>query len=449
VEQVGLLHGRDRFRGKPRHLLGRRFAVLRECVNFAVMRRQELSTDRATTERTSPKVYLFGPFRLEVAERRLLRDGQLVPLTGKAFDTLQLLVEGAGTLQKQEWLMDRLWPNIFVEQNNLQYNISLVRHALADAPGVEIETVRRQGCRLIAKIHELSATGPATPPPVVASAQHVRFCTAGDGTRLAYAFFGEGPPLVKVAHWLSHIELDRQGPLWTHWLHLLSQNRRLLRYDARGNGLSDWNPPSLTFEDFVADLGVVFDAANVERAPLLGISQGAAVAVAYAARRPERVSGLILIGGCARGWRVKDNAQITERFQALMTLMRQGWGGKNAAFRQIFTSAFFPEGPVEQMEWFNELQRQSASPTNAAAILSAVGDADVRKDLPHIKIPTLVLHSRFDAVVPMKDGIELASGIAGARFVPLESPNHVWLANESAWSQFSREFESFLQEIRP
>ena len=401
------------------------------------------------TERAAPKVYQFGPFRLEVAERRLLRDGQLVPLTGKAFETLQLLVEGAGTLQRQQSLMDQLWPNVFVEQNNLQYNISLVRHALADAPGVQIETVRGQGYRLIAEVRELNATGPATPPPVVAPAQHVQFCTAVDGARLAYAFLGDGPPLIKAAHWLSHLELDRQGSLWTHWLDLLSRNRRLLRYDARGNGLSDWDPPSLTFEDFVADLGVIFDAAGVERAPVLGISQGAAVAAAYAARHPERVSGLILIGGCARGWRVKGNARLNERFQALITLMRQGWGGKNAAFRQIFTTAFFPEAPIEQMEWFNELQRQTTSPANAAAILSALGDADVREDLPRIKIPTLVLHSRFDAVIPMKDGIELASGIAGARFVPIESANHVWLAGEPAWTQFSQELERFLREITP
>lgn len=401
------------------------------------------------TERAAPKVYEFGPFRLETAERRLLRDGRLVPLTGKAFETLQLLVEGAGTLQKQQSLMDRLWPNVFVEQNNLQYNISLVRHALADAPGVQIETVRGQGYRLIAEVREVSATGPPAPLSVVTPAQHVQFCTAVDGARLAYAFLGDGPPLVKVAHWLSHLELDRQGPLWPHWLDLLSRNRRLLRYDARGNGLSDWNPPSLTFEDFIGDLGVIFDAAGVERAPVLGISQGAAVAVAYAARHPERVSGLILIGGCARGWRVKGSARLNERFQALITLMRQGWGGKNAAFRQIFTTAFFPEAPIEQLEWFNELQRQTASPANAAAILSALGDADVREDLPRIKVPTLVLHSRLDAVVPMKDGIELASGIAGARFVPIESANHIWLAGEPAWTQFSRELERFLRELRP
>jgi len=394
------------------------------------------------------RVYSFGPFRLEVRERRLLRDGRPVRLTGKAFDTLRLLVEGAGTLQKQEWLIDRLWPDVVVEQNNLQYNISHVRRALAGTPGIEIQTVRGQGYRLVAEVHEVGANA----PPATSAArksQRIHFAKAHDGARLAYAFLGDGPPLVKAANWLSHLEIDWQGPIWTHWLELLSRGRRLIRYDARGNGLSDWNPPSIAFEDFVADLGAIFDAAGVQRAPLLGMSQAAAVATAYAARNPERVSALILVNGCARGWRVKRSKRLHERFEALMELMRQGWGGKSAAFRQIFTTTFFPDASKEVMEWFNELQRQTASPENAVEILSALGDIDVRGDLGRVKAPTLVLHSRGDAVIPMKDGIELAGGIPGARFVPVESANHVWLAGEPAWGRFTAEFEAFFREVTP
>ncbi|MET0591252.1 MAG: alpha/beta fold hydrolase [Polyangiaceae bacterium] len=407
-----------------------------------------------------PKIYTFGPFRLDVAERRLLRDGEILALSGKAFDTLQLLVEGAGALQKQDSLMKRLWPDVAVEQNNLQYNVSLVRKALAGAPDVTIQTVRGQGYRLVADVHEISGTSrsttvtsnPANPSPTATDAasktQHMHFAKAHDGARLAYAFLGQGPPLVKAANWLSHLELEREGLLWTHWLDRLTCDHRLIRYDARGNGLSDWNPPSITFADFVADLATVFDAAGIERAPVLGISQGASVAVAYAARHPERVSALVLIGGCARGWRVKGSARLHERFEAMMALMRQGWGGKNAAFRQIFTTAFFPNATREQAESFNELQRQTASPNNAAAILSALGDVDVRDDMARVKAPTLVLHSSGDAVVPMRDGIELASGIPGARFVPLESPNHIWLSDEPAWKRFGEELEAFLKPLR-
>jgi pimeloyl-ACP methyl ester carboxylesterase/DNA-binding winged helix-turn-helix (wHTH) protein len=393
-------------------------------------------------------VYLFGPFRLEVGERRLLRDGEPVGLTGKAFDTLQLLVEGAGTLQKQDALMDRLWPHVVVEQNSLQYNVSLVRRALGNAEGVEIETVRGQGYRLLTQVRTLdgvphvSASDSAVP-----ETQRVRFCKAYDGARLAYALVGAGPPLVKVANWLSHLEIDWQGPVWPHWLKLLSRDHCLVRYDARGNGMSDWQVPSLEFEDFVADLGTVLDAAGVTRAPLLALSQGAAVAVAYAARHPERVSALILVGGCARGWRVKSHPDLRERFEALMVLMRQGWGGQNAAFRQIFTGAFFPEGTKEQIDWFNEMQRLTTSPKGAADLLSALGDIDVRAELPRVRAPTLVLHSPADAVVPFSDGIELASGIAGARFVRVESPNHLWLADEPAWGRFARAVEAFLREV--
>jgi len=392
-----------------------------------------------------PKIYSFGPFRLEVAERRLLRDGELVALTGKAFDTLLALVEAAGTLQTQQALMDRLWPDVAVEQNNLQYNISLVRRALADAPGVEIETVRGHGYRLRAELRQVSEARAESAQR--APTQRVHFCKATDGSRLAYAFLGEGRPLVKVAHWLSHLELDWQFPVWRHWLELLGQRCCLIRYDARGNGLSDPQPASITFEDFISDLGVVLDAAGIERAPLLGISQGAAVAAAFAVRHPERVSALILVGGCARGWRAKRSKTTTERFEAMMVLMRQGWGGDNAAFRQIFTTAFLPRGSSEQIAWFNELQRQTASPENAARILEALGDFDVREQLPQIRVPALVVHSRNDAVVSLKDGIELASGIPGARFVPLDSPHHLLLADEPAWQRFTQELDVFLNEI--
>lgn len=387
--------------------------------------------------------YAFGPFRLEVGERRLSRDGAPVALAGKAFDALVLLVEGANALQKQDVLMDRLWPGIAVEQNSLQQCVSLVRKVLSDAAGVELETVRGQGYRLHAAVRPLSSSSTT----VGVATQRTHFCTAHDGARLAYARLGDGPPLVKAANWLNHLELDWQGPVWKHWLELLSARHCLVRYDARGNGLSDWRPPSISFEDFVADLGTVFDAAKVERAPVLGISQGAAVAVAYAARHPERVSALILIGGCARGWRVKQKPRLTQSMEAMMLLMRQGWGLDNPAFRQIFTTSFFPTGSHEQVRWFNELQRQTTSPDNAAALLSALGDVDVRDALPRVKAPALVVHSRIDAVVPFKDGIELAAGIPGARFVALDDANHLLMDGEPAWLRFGTELSAFLREV--
>ena len=161
---------------------------------------------------------------------------------------------------------------------------------------------------------------------------------------------------------------------------------------------------------------------------------------------PERVSGLILIGGTARGWRVKGHARLTQQVEAMMVLMRTGWGGRNAAFRQMFTSRFFPDASPELTEWWNELQRETTTPENAANLLSALGDVDVRDELPRVRAPALVLHARGDAVVPMKDGLELAGGIAGARFVPLESGNHVLIPGEPAWQRFVAEVEAFLAQ---
>jgi pimeloyl-ACP methyl ester carboxylesterase/DNA-binding winged helix-turn-helix (wHTH) protein len=374
----------------------------------------------------------------------LLRDGAVVPVPGKAFDTLVLLVEGAGSLQRQQELIDRLWPDTFVEPNNLQYNVSLLRRVLEGAAGVELQTVRGQGYRLVAEVSR--AGGPSPAKQRDGSAQQTFVCKAKDGTRLAYARLGEGPPLVKAANWLSHLELDWRFEVWRHWLDLFSRRHTLVRYDARGNGLSDWAPPELSFERFVSDLATVFDAAGVERAPVVGLSQGASVAVAYAVRHPERVSALVLIDGCARGWRAKNKASLTRAFEAMMVLMRQGWGGRNAAFRQIFTTTFFPEASQALADDFNELQRITTTPDNAADLLSALGDIDIRDQLSRVRVPTLVLHSRDDAVVPMKDGLELAAGIAGARFVPLESRNHVVLPTEPAWARFVAEVEAFLAQ---
>jgi pimeloyl-ACP methyl ester carboxylesterase len=365
-------------------------------------------------------------------------------------DVLALLIRERRRVVPKEEILDTVWGSRFVSESTLTSRIKAARRAIGDDGTRQelIRTVHGRGYQFVGTVEELGdAPAPAAeaaaaaPPP-----QQIRFCTARDGTRLAYATLGEGPPLVKAANWLSHLELDWRFDVWRHWLPLFSRRHTLVRYDARGNGLSDWAPPELSFERFVSDLASVFDAAGVDRAPVVGLSQGASVAVTYAARHPERVSALILIGGCARGWRAKNHPSLARKFEAMMVLMRDGWGRQNPAFRQIFTTTFFPDADQKITDDFNELQRVTTSPQNAAALLSALGDIDVRDDLPRVKVPTLVLHGRDDAVVPMKDGVELASGIAGARFVPLESRNHVVLPTEPAWARFSSEIETFLAQ---
>jgi pimeloyl-ACP methyl ester carboxylesterase/DNA-binding SARP family transcriptional activator len=274
--------------------------------------------------------------------------------------------------------------------------------------------------------------------------QEIRFCTVADGTRIAYGSAGEGPPLVKSANWLNHLEFDWQSPVWRHLLHALARYHQLIRYDERGNGLSDWSAQDLSFDAFLHDLEAVVDAAGLDRFPLFGISQGCAVSIAYAVRHPERVTRLILAGGYARGWRMRGSADEIARREALQTLTLQGWGQENPAYRQIFTSLYLPDATPEQANWWNELQRITTSPQNAYRLAEAFSRIDVRNLLDKVKVPTLVLHSRGDAVVPFDCGRELASGIRGARFVPLDSRNHIILEHEPVWPRFLAEISAFL-----
>jgi class 3 adenylate cyclase/pimeloyl-ACP methyl ester carboxylesterase len=283
------------------------------------------------------------------------------------------------------------------------------------------------------------------PATTIRHEQEIHFCQTRDGVQLAYARIGQGPPLVKTGHWMTHIEFDFESPIWRHLYQELSRDHSFLRYDARGNGLSDREVPDVTFERFVDDLEAVVDAAGIDRFALLGISQGCAVSIAYAVRHPERVSHLVLLGGFAVGWKKRARTEAEkEAGEAMLTLMRVGWGQENPAFRQMFTSQFIPSATKELADWFNEFQRISSSPADAARNLLANGEADVSSLLSQIKVPTLVMHARHDARVPFESGRRLAAGIPGARFVPLESGNHIMLEGEPALARFLEELRSFL-----
>jgi pimeloyl-ACP methyl ester carboxylesterase/tRNA A-37 threonylcarbamoyl transferase component Bud32 len=275
-------------------------------------------------------------------------------------------------------------------------------------------------------------------------AQEIRFCRASDGVRIAFATSGSGPPMVKAANWLSHLEFDAASPVWQHWWRALSDRFRFIRYDERASGLSDWDAAEISFAAWVADLEAVVDAAGLDRFALLGVSKGGAIATAYAARHPERVSHLVIHGAYARGKDFRNETPADrERIQLEIDMVRLGWGGRNPAYRQAFTTMFFPEATPAQTAWFNELQRISASPENAAKILAASRDIDVRELAGGVRCPTLVLHSRGDARVPFAEGRLFASLLPNARFVPLPGNNHIPLEHEPAWHDFLREIDAF------
>jgi len=275
--------------------------------------------------------------------------------------------------------------------------------------------------------------------------QQIRFCTSSDGVGIAYATSGSGPPLVKAANWLSHLEFDGRSPVWRHWIRELSRYHTLVRYDERGCGLSDWNVDEFSLDAWVRDLEAVVDGLELERFPLLGISQGGPIAIAYATRHPERVSHLILHGSYARGVLHRGlSDQEREEREVMASLIRVGWGKDHPAFRQVFTSLFIPDGTTEQTQWFNELQRVSSTPENAARLFAAFSILDVRELAPQVRAPTLVLHGTGDMRIPFAEGRLLASLVPGARFVPIESRNHLILESEPGWPRFLREVRSFL-----
>jgi pimeloyl-ACP methyl ester carboxylesterase/DNA-binding CsgD family transcriptional regulator len=267
--------------------------------------------------------------------------------------------------------------------------------------------------------------------------QRIRYLRTRDGVQLAWAEAGEGPVLVKAANWLTHLEFEWQSPVWRHWIRFFASHFRFIRYDERGCGMSDWDAGEISVDKWVDDLDSVVEAA-VPHEPfaLLGISHGAAACIGYAVRHPERVSAMVLYGGYARGYAHRGNPDAEREYRAIVDLFQRGWGRDNPAFRQVFTSRFIPGGTPEQLEWFNDLCEKTTSPAVAGELLQMRARVNVADLLGQIRVPTLIIHAREDDVVPLAEGRLLASSIAGAQFVELESKNHVLLESEPAWKRF-------------
>ena len=395
--------------------------------------------------------FQFGGYSVDVDRRELRRGAELIDIGPQVFDLLVYLIRNRDRVVSKDDLLDAVWEGRIVSESTLTSRINAVRHAIGDTGANQtlIKTIARKGFRFIGEVEEGKKALPqASAGGAEAAAgglrQEIHFCTASDGVRIAYAAVGKGPPLVKAANWLNHLEYDWQSPIWSHLLRAIAARYRLIRYDERGNGLSDWDVGDISFEAFVRDLESVVDANGLKRFPLLGISQGCAVSIAYTVRHPERVSQLVLYGGYARGRCRRGQQGEVEQADALLTLMRQGWGQENPAFRQIFTSLFIPDATPEQAHWFNDLQRMTTSPENAVRIRRTLDEIDVVGLLPDIRVPTLVLHCRNDAVQPFEEGRRMAAGIPGSHFVALEGSNHLILEHEPAWPRLLDEVTRFL-----
>jgi pimeloyl-ACP methyl ester carboxylesterase/DNA-binding winged helix-turn-helix (wHTH) protein len=391
-------------------------------------------------------IYRFGDFELDTRLHELRCDGVQRHVEPQVFDVLSYLFACRDRLVTKEELLEKVWGHRYVAPTTLNSRIKHARQAVGDDGDAQrvIRTVHGLGFRVVTDVEVRGSTAPTSPATLE---QRIQFCTAPDGVRLAYATSGSGPPLVKPANWLTHVEYDWESPVWRHWLRALSREHTLVRFDERGNGLSDREVEDVSFEAWVRDLETVVDAVGLERFPLLGISQGCAVAIAYAVRHPERVTKLVLYGGFAEGVITRSHTQ--QQLDETTMVMRGiplGWGHDNPAFRMFFAARFLPEGTPEQMRWFSDLQRVTTSPETGARLLSTAALIDVSDLVSQVRAPTLVLHATGDAVASFSQGRKLAALIPGARFVPLESRNHILLEHEPAWTRFVDEVRRFLAD---
>jgi pimeloyl-ACP methyl ester carboxylesterase/DNA-binding winged helix-turn-helix (wHTH) protein len=394
-------------------------------------------------------VWRFDDFELDTARYELRGGGTVIRVEPQVFDVMTQLVGNHERLVTKEELFDTVWGGRFVGEAALTSRIKAARRALGDDGESQryIRTVRGRGYQFVGTLIQ-----PAQPVAPVADEfatprQYVAYTRALDGVRLAYAVVGEGPPLVRAANWMTHLGYDIESPVWRHWVRDLSAGHTFIRYDERGCGLSDWEAGDFTFADWLADLESVVDALGLQRFPLLGVSQGGAVAVAYAAKHPDQVSKLILCSAYARGRAVRAVSDEEKQAAALdLDLARVGWGRDDPVFRQVFAAQFLPDGTRADWAAFDQLQRRTTSPENAVRFLAEFATIDVRDLARAVRCPTLILHSREDHRVPMEAGQELAGLIPDSRLVALDSQNHLLTANEPAWQVFRAELAAFLAE---
>jgi DNA-binding winged helix-turn-helix (wHTH) protein/pimeloyl-ACP methyl ester carboxylesterase len=392
--------------------------------------------------------YRFDDALLDTTRYELSRDGQLVHVEPQVFEVLTHLVEHRDRVVAKAELLDAVWGHSFVSESALTTRIKQLRQAVGDSGREQriVQTVHGRGYRFVAAVEQFADATERVLLPVPGDLrQEIRFCTTGDGARLAYATVGSGPPLVRAAHWITHLDYDWQSPVWRHWLVDLARHHTLVRYDERGCGLSDHDVVEFSLDAWVHDLETVVDELGLDRFPLLGVSQGGAVAVAYAARHPERVSRLVLCGAYVQG-RMRRATTTEQRREAALQIemVRLGWGRDDPSFRRFFTSNFIPDAPPELWESFAELLRRTASAENAARLLESWANIDVVEAATQVRAPTLVLHARDELRIPFEQARQLAVLIPGARFVPLASRNHLLRADEPAWAHFLAEVDAFL-----
>ncbi|GKY89030.1 alpha/beta fold hydrolase [Sinisalibacter aestuarii] len=388
--------------------------------------------------------FRFADCILDVSKHRLLRAGKAVDVEPQVFSLLRLLAEKGGDLVTRDDMIEVIWQGRFVSDSTISARVSAARSAVGDNGRAQavIHTVVSRGIQLVVPVESTQ-----TPPPAAARAPRppIRLAAAADGTGLAWCATGEGPALLRGGHWLTHLELDWDNPVWRPLLEWLGQGRRLIRYDMRGTGLSQRDGGAQTLDLLVDDMKAVADAAGADTFDIFAPSQNVPVAIAFAARYPERVRRLVLLGGFLQGAAIRG-VEDKELSDAFVALARKGWSEHGAAYMRAFAAFFMPDATPEQVASFVEMQRASISPEGAVALRRAISRLDASDYAARVAAPTLVVHARNDAMQPFAQAQILARTIPNAQFLALESANHIPLPQDPAWELLMSEVGAFLSD---
>ena len=387
--------------------------------------------------------FFFADCILDIASHSFLRDGCAVRIEPQVFDLLHLLAQRAGQLVTKDDLVDAVWNGRIVSDVTIGSRISAARKAVGDNGTDQnvIRTIPRRGFSLVAQV---SSDVDETRVSDMTAKQTIRFAKSQDGTQVAYAKSGNGPPLLRAGHFLTHLKRDWEGSVYQPMIAALSAAHTLVRYDQRGTGLSQADVDDLSLEAYADDMLAVADAAGLDRFPIFATSQGVPVSIHFAATYPERVSRLVLFGGFAKGRKVREDDFSHDDAEALMTLINKGWGNPDGPFMSAFVSLFCPDASRKERASIAESQIASATPEMAVRIRKTIDQFDVTDKLGSVQAPTLILHASGDAIHPLSQGRMLAAGIYGSEFHMVESNNHIILQSSPAWDEIVKATLEFI-----
>ena len=389
-------------------------------------------------------IHAFADCELDIARHILRRGDKVVHVEPQVFALLELLVSRAGEVVSRDQIIETVWGGRIVSEATISARISAVRAAVGDSGQTQavIKTVTRVGLQLVAEVHHLDG-GPAprarTAPPLAARMAH-----APDGSLLAWAASGEGPPLLRAGHWLTNLDRDRTSPIWGPWLDRLGRGRRLVRYDCRGTGLSDPDCGPLSLEGFVDDMAAVADAAGLARFDIFAASQSMAVACAYALAHPDRVRRIISYGGWAQGSAMRPETGSATMTRALGTMLELGWGQPDGGYMKSFAALFMPGASPAQVAAFVALQLASATPQRAVEMRNVISRFDVTDLLARVAVPVLVIHCRHDSLHPLSQAQHLMRHLPDAQLLVLDSANHIVMPDDPAFDVMMNAVDDFL-----